>query len=165
MDAFPLSSCTAGGNGRTVFMFGNDHLKEDLTPVFQIHVHGTHRPDLDHYLVQPVKVEWAPVSVIQFHTPAQPYLRKISEQFEVKLTARDSSERFIGKVWDFEYVLHKRKAAEGKENCQYGNLGKEENGEDCWKGGMGWDNKGTITDMDIRGNRPRDCIFCGGILD
>ena len=85
VDATPLASCDAGGNGRTVVMVANQTLPADVRPIFQVHVQGSHRPDLDQYLVQPTKDHWAPTSVIKIATPPQPNLRQINELFTVKL--------------------------------------------------------------------------------
>ena len=56
VDAHPLASCDAGGNGRTVLMVADQTIPKDVKPLFQVHVQGSHRPDLDHLLVQPTKV-------------------------------------------------------------------------------------------------------------
>ena len=69
VDANPLATCTSGGNSRVVMMVANQSLPEDVIPIFQIHVHGSHRPDLDQFLVQPTKQGWGTSSVIRFTTP------------------------------------------------------------------------------------------------
>jgi hypothetical protein len=108
VDATPLASCDAGGNGRTVVMVANQTLPKDVRPLLQ----GSHRQDLDQYLVQPTKDHWAATSVIKFVTPPQPNLWKISELFTVKLTARDSSGKISRSNWNFIYVKHKTQASE-----------------------------------------------------
>ena len=153
VDANPLASCTAGGNGRTVMMVANQTLPKDVKPIFQVHVKGSHRPDLDQFLVQPTKDKWAPTSVIRFSTPAQPNMRQINENFTVKLTASDTSGRVSDNKWNFQYVEHEKKRAEGTRGGGYG-----------WQGGNGYGaaNRGGYGGI---GHGQKDCIFCGGILD
>jgi len=148
-DANPLASCTAGGNGRQIMMVAYDFLPEDVTPVFQIHTNGSHRPDLDQFLVQPTKERWGSASVIRFPSPAQPYLQQIREDFSVKLTAKDSSGRVSENKWDFDYVQHKKSGASPRTG---GGWQPANNGF----GGGGY--QGTGQDR-------KDCFFCGRILD
>ena len=151
VDATPLASCDAGGNGRTVVMVANQTLPADVRPIFQVHVQGSHRPDLDQYLVQPTKDHWAPTSVIKFATPPQPNLRQINELFTVKLTARDSSGKVSGNNWDFQYVKHKTQAAE--------------EGIGGW-GWQGWKSDyGCGAGFGGHGYGQTECMFCKGILD
>ena len=153
VDAAPLASCEAGGNGRTVVMVENTTIPGDVRPIFQVHVQGNHRPDLDQFLVQPSKDEWAPTSVIKFVTPPQPNLKQINELFKIKLTARDSSGKVSGSNWDFQYVKHKTKSAEGG------------------RGGWGWQGRKRDSQSDCgarhggHGYGETECIFCRGILD
>ena len=106
VDANPLVTCTTGGNSRLVLMVANQSLPEDAMPIFQIHVHGSHRPDLDQFLVQPTKQGWGTTSVLRFTTPPQPNLGQIKEHFDIKLTARDSSGNVSSTKFDFDYVPH-----------------------------------------------------------
>ena len=165
-DANPLASCTAGGNGRTVMMVANQTLPEDVKPIFQIHVQGNHRQDLDQFLVQPTKENWGPTSVIRFSTPAQPNLHEINENFTVKLTARDSSGTVSNNKWDFQYVQHKKKESEGNRSGGCGWQG----GHGCNNNGYGADNRGGYRGgygggYGGSGQGQRDCMFCGGLLD
>ena len=68
IDANPLASCTAGGNGRSIMMFSNQPIPNDVSPVFQVYVNGNHRPDLDRHLKQPVReqIDQWPSSVMKF---------------------------------------------------------------------------------------------------
>ena len=112
VDAHPLASCDAGGNGRTVVMISNLTLAEDVVPIFQLYVNGSHRPDLDQFLVQPTKESWSTTSAIRFSTPAQPNLVRIHGEFTVKLTAMDSSGQVCEEMWDFKYYPHKQNKTE-----------------------------------------------------
>ena len=142
-DANPLASCTAGGNGRKVIMVSYHSLPEDVQPIFQIHVGGSHRPDLDQFLVQPTKENFNPSSVIQFSTPAQPNLNQINQNFTVKLTAQDSAGRVSNNKWDFQYAQHEEREADGQGNCQGRGQGRVQG----------------------NGQGQRECIFCRADLD
>ena len=108
VDAHPLASCEAGGNSRTVLMVSNQTIPEDVVPICQVFVQGTHRPDLDQFLVQPIKDSSVPTSAIKFSTPAQPNLGMIKEDFSVMLTAQDSSDKVCEDKWEFQYSRHKK---------------------------------------------------------
>ena len=106
VDAHPLASCTQGGGARSVAMVADQTLPHDIMPVFQIYVQGTHRPDLEQFLVQPSKQSIGASTVIQFQTPAQPRLALIREEFTVKLTTRDSKGVVGREKFDFMYFQH-----------------------------------------------------------
>ena len=150
VDATPLASCDAGGNGRTVVMVANQTLPADVRPIFQVHVQGSHRPDLDQYLVQPTKDHWAPTSVIKFVTPPQPNLSQNNELFTVKLTARDSSGKVSRSNWDFQYVKHKTQSGRG----EWG-----------WQGGKSDSHNGCGAGFGGHGYGQKECLFCRGIFD
>ena len=84
VDAFPLASCTEGGNGRNIKMIANEEIPQDVFPIFHVYVNGSHRPDLDHFLVQPTKDTWPTSSVIRFPSPPQSHLKNIKESVMVK---------------------------------------------------------------------------------
>eukprot|EP00090_Calanus_glacialis_P045552 TRINITY_DN8531_c0_g1_i1.p1 TRINITY_DN8531_c0_g1~~TRINITY_DN8531_c0_g1_i1.p1 ORF type:complete len:169 (-),score=40.36 TRINITY_DN8531_c0_g1_i1:52-558(-) len=158
VDANPLATCTSGGNSRVVMMVANQSLPEDVIPIFQIHVHGSHRPDLDQFLVQPTKQGWGTSSVIRFTTPPQPNMNKISENFSIKLTARNGSGNVSNSKFDFEYVEHNKVED-----------GQKRGGGSGWQGGNNFNNNcygapntGGYGGM---GQGRRDCLFCGHILD
>ena len=106
VDAHPLASCTQGGGARSVAMVADQTLPHDMMPVFQIYVQGTHRPDLEQFLVQPSKQNTGASSVIQFQTQAQPRIPLITEVFTVKLTTRDSRDNLSSDKFDFMHFQH-----------------------------------------------------------
>ena len=158
VDAFPLASCTEGGNGRTIMMIANQAIPQDVLPIFHVYVNGSHRPDLDHILVQPTKDIWPTTSVIRFPSPPQPYLKNIREGFMIKLTAKNLAGEVSDSRWDFQYVEHKKKEEGDLSGAGYsGHTGAETyNGQ--YQPNERETNGG-------RGNAPPNCIFCGGILD
>ena len=153
VDANPLATCTSGGNSRVVMMVANQSLLEDVIPIFQIHVHGSHRPDLDQFLVQPTKQGWGTSSVIRFTTPPQPNLSKIYENFSIKLTARNGSGNVSSSKFDFEYVEH-NKVEDGQKIREGGG----------WQGGDSFNNN-CYGGYGGTGQGRGDCMFCGGLLD
>ena len=145
VDANPRASCTAGGNSRTVMMVANQTIPHDVVPVFQIHVQGGHRPDLDQYLVQPTKQAWGwgTSTVLRFTTPPQPFLGDIKETFSIKLTARDGAGNISNTSFDFQYHQHSR-GGEARDGQRWGSLYQTQSNNNY---------------------QIRKCLFCSEILD
>jgi hypothetical protein len=188
VDAHPLASCDAGGNGRMVLMIADNNLPKDVKPIFQVHVQGTHKPELDKFLVQPEKMDISPRSVLKFATPPQPNIRQINEAFSVKLTARNSVGIQSTNMWTFIYNEHKTKVEEksgGGCGWQGGKSPVERRGAPWsaverrgapWSAverrGTPWnavERRGAATRGGLGGNGSgygqNDCMFCAGILD
>ena len=136
VDALPLASCTSGG--RDIRMISNTTLADDIVPIFQVLVSGSHRPDLDQFLVQPTRDKYSPGSVLKFSAPPQPRFGELDyggERVQIKLTATDGTGRASSCSWDFEYSKHGVGGGAG----QHGYQGA---------GGQQW-----------------GCMFCLGLVD
>ena len=109
-------------------------------------MNGSHRSDLDQFLVQPTKESWSTTSAIRFSTPAQPNLGRISGEFTVKLTAMDSSGQVCEDMWDFKYYPHNKQNNTEQTQFTVTGLDYEDTGDDS-------------------GSKETTCVFCAGILD
>ena len=87
-------------------MISNQAIPQGVSPIFHVYLSGSHRPDLDHLLVQPTKDTWPTTSVIRFPSPPQPDLKNIKESVTIKLTAKNIAGEVSDSKWGFQYSGH-----------------------------------------------------------